>query len=331
MNAKDIANLILGIAILSNLSYNIHTTPTENEVAFVNSDNRPTLFNSAPDPAPPAVLDNPFSNQAMGSRLADAHQHITYPGEAVEPHVHPFHEIIYCISGSCDYVIDHQHYHVSRGDVFFIPPGVTHAPQMNEASAEAYRRYSLWFSQEFAEPIISMVLNDINLKMNVCHLIHSSGSPWEGLGELFRRCVAECEQKHYRWESAVFAIALELSVQLARILQGADRLQHETSDLLEGVLAYVESHLSEHITAAQVAAQFWVSESTIRQLFRREVGLPIHRYVTQRRLNEARVLIRSGVPLEQVSISVGFQDYSSFYRAFKAEYGVSPVHYRREG
>ena len=33
--------------------------------------------------------------------------------------------------------------------------------------------------------------------------------------------------------------------------------------------------------------------------------------------------------LEQVGEQVGFSDYSSFYRAFKQEYGISPRQYRK--
>ena len=35
------------------------------------------------------------------------------------------------------------------------------------------------------------------------------------------------------------------------------------------------------------------------------------------------------LPAEQISARVGFGDYSSFYRAFKREYGISPAEYRR--
>ena len=60
------------------------------------------------------------------------------------------------------------------------------------------------------------------------------------------------------------------------------------------------------------------------------MGISFYRYVTQRRLLESKLLIKSGMPMEQVSISVGFQDYSSFYRAFKAEFGQSPAQFRKE-
>ena len=50
--------------------------------------------------------------------------------------------------------------------------------------------------------------------------------------------------------------------------------------------------------------------------------------VTRRRLEEARNLMMEGMALEKVAARVGFGDYSAFFRAFKAEFGVSPREFR---
>jgi AraC-like DNA-binding protein len=39
--------------------------------------------------------------------------------------------------------------------------------------------------------------------------------------------------------------------------------------------------------------------------------------------------MRTGVPVTQACHSCGFGDYSSFYRAFKKEFGLSPRAYRK--
>ena len=93
-------------------------------------------------------------------------------------------------------------------------------------------------------------------------------------------------------------------------------------------MAYVENHLSEKITLTDMARRFYVSESTIIQHFRKKMGISFYRCVTQQRLIFAKNLIQKGIPLETVCRQVGFTDYSTFYRAFNQEYGLSPRQYR---
>ena len=117
---------------------------------------------------------------------------------------------------------------------------------------------------------------------------------------------------------------------MSRFLHAQSSEPDDNPVLLDQIVHYVEAHLSERITVSDIAAQFWVSPSTFSQLFKKKMGVSFYRYVTQRRLLEAKMLIRSGIPMDQVSISVGFQDYSTFYRAFKAEFGQSPAQFRKE-
>ena len=59
------------------------------------------------------------------------------------------------------------------------------------------------------------------------------------------------------------------------------------------------------------------------------MGVSFYRCVTQRRLISAKSFIEQEIPLEDVGRRVGFSDYSTFYRAFKKEFGISPRQYRK--
>lgn len=271
-----------------------------------------------------------YQKLEMSSRFVDGHMDINYPGDVVNLHTHDFHEVVYCITGGVEYLIDTERFHLNRGDILTIPAGVSHAPIIPPSLTEPYRRYVLWLSNEFSQLVLTMLLNDSPSISEVPPILHTINTSWEYLGDYFRRCVQECEERQFRWEAAAFGIATELFVQVARFWQGAQNTKSAKPELLDRITGYVEAHLAERITVADIATRFWVSQSTVSQLFRKKMGISFYRYVTMRRLRESKVLIHSGLPMDQVSISVGFQDYSSFYRAFKSEFGISPAQYRKQ-
>ena len=110
--------------------------------------------------------------------------------------------------------------------------------------------------------------------------------------------------------------------------------QHPETDrsdmtLLEQITAYVEDNLAEKITLKKIADQFHVSVSTVTQLFQKKTKTTFHHFVTGKRMEKARDLILQGLPLETVGRAIGYQVHSTFYRAFRQTFGISPREYRK--
>ena len=59
--------------------------------------------------------------------------------------------------------------------------------------------------------------------------------------------------------------------------------------------------------------------------FKEETGYTIGNYVTMKRLRYARELILGGMPVTQACFECGFQSYSTFSRAYKKNFGISPT------
>lgn len=89
-------------------------------------------------------------------------------------------------------------------------------------------------------------------------------------------------------------------------------LKPEKTILLDEIIHFIENHLSEELSAKRIAAHFLVSESSINQLFSKQISLSLYRYITQRRLIEAKNLISSQTPLKKLPELCGFSDYSVF-------------------
>lgn len=274
-----------------------------------------------------------YQEMEMTSRYVDTHQDITYSNSRVNLHSHNFYEFLYCHNtGDVEYLVGADRYRLQKGDVILIPPGISHRPLLPEHMSEPYRRDVLWISPEVMDQLEQMTPPEDRIMAQESRLLRTAGTRWEFIGELFRHGVRECEARLPGWEEIVLGNTIQILVYLRRAIQdrSAAPLEAEKPELLDQVLAYIEAHLAEKITLGDIAKHFWVSQSTISQIFRNKLGVSFYRCVTQRRLIAAKSLIIEGLPLESVGQRVGFSDYSSFYRAFKQEFGISPRQFRKK-
>jgi len=89
------------------------------------------------------------------------------------------------------------------------------------------------------------------------------------------------------------------------------------------------ARLGEPPSLEELATLVHLSPFHFARVFRRATGLPPHAWLKQRRLEQARALLRSGCAPLQVALQLGFSDQSHLTRQFKQSYGVSPGEYRR--
>ncbi|MGN1000213.1 MAG: helix-turn-helix domain-containing protein [Faecousia sp.] len=275
---------------------------------------------------------NFYQELEMSSRYVNTHQDVSSSASTVQLHSHAFYELI-CCQSTCgvEYLVGSERYRLQKGDIVIVAPGVSHRPILPENMAVPYRRDVLWLSEEFVGILPKLSPELLDGRMRPTHLVRTAGTKWEFLAELFHGGVQESENGQVGWEMAVIGNTLQLMALLNRAVRGGGTrpLRAEKPELLDRVMAYVEEHLAGKITLGEIARQFYVSESTISHVFRQKLGVSFYRCVTQRRLISAKTLIGQGQPLETVSRAVGFADYSTFYRAFKQEYGISPRQFQQ--
>lgn len=83
-------------------------------------------------------------------------------------------------------------------------------------------------------------------------------------------------------------------------------------------------------TLADLARVAGTSRSVLAERFQQLVGTSPMQYLTQwRMVMAANLLRRSNAPLSRVAEEVGYQNDTSFSRAFRREYGQPPAAWRR--
>ncbi len=102
-------------------------------------------------------------------------------------------------------------------------------------------------------------------------------------------------------------------------------------DVVRRVLEYIERHDGEGTPLAVIARRAGVSRSHLCRIFKRVTGLSLNRFLTRRRLQAAKALLRQpGVTIHQVACRAGYPDASHFDRVFRRWEGQTPSRYRRQ-
>jgi AraC family transcriptional regulator len=96
------------------------------------------------------------------------------------------------------------------------------------------------------------------------------------------------------------------------------------------VVVYIEDHLGEPISLATLAQLARLSSYHFCRAFNKSIGMPPHRYHTNRRIERAKALLeKPAVSVTDVGLALGFTEVSSFTAAFRKTTGLTPSSYRR--
>jgi len=131
------------------------------------------------------------------------------------------------------------------------------------------------------------------------------------------------------WEE----LAIRLAAGVARLTRGTSATTPRESARVERrvteVVREIERSSSRDLPLARLAAMAGLSPFHFLRTFERLTGLTPHQYVRRVRLREAALsLVENGRKVIDVAFASGFTDLSTFNRAFRAEFGVSPRAYR---
>jgi AraC family transcriptional regulator len=94
---------------------------------------------------------------------------------------------------------------------------------------------------------------------------------------------------------------------------------------LRHVIEYIEAHLDQDLTLAELAAVAGFSLSHFKPLFKQALGMPVHRFVLERRVERARLrLIEGEKSISEIALEAGFAHPSHMARCMRRILGLSP-------
>ncbi len=267
--------------------------------------------------------------QYMLSRDFEIYYYNDKPVYKVDSHIHDYYEFYFFLEGNVSINIHTQSHQLKPGDVILIPPGMPHFVTINDKTIP-YRRFVFWISKSFCQEL-KLLSEDYTFVMEYTgaaekYIFHYDVIAFNALQSKVFQLIEELQCERFGKAAKVSLCAHDLILHLNRSIHESVYTAPPSREqsLYVNLLEYIEQHLDEDLSLERLSKEFFVSKYHIAHIFKEHIGLSIHQYITKKRLAMCRNAILSHVSISEAYIQWGFQDYSSFYRAFKKEFGMSP-------
>lgn len=246
----------------------------------------------------------------------------------MEFHAHVFLELYYFLDGSVTYYIEDQVYDLCPGDLLIIPAGKMHRPVIANEHA-AYERMVLWITPQYLQSIDSPA-GDLQKNLQKVGE-HGYCVPFRGDETVFVTALLKklLYMQKNDTDPKFCAGAVELYLwTIFRSYGVIDTTHRNETQVIPQVIRYITEHFGEPLTLEDIAAEFFVSKSYLNRHFKAYTNSTVYAYIMALRLTHARRMLREGIPAVEAGRECGFSDYSTFYKAFKTQTGLSPQQFK---
>ncbi len=235
-------------------------------------------------------------------------------------HSHDVYEIYLFLEGKSDYLVEGSKYRLRKGDIMLMRRGELHINSIRGGTT--YRRNYINFD------ITALLAETGNLSL----LDMFDNRP---LGEYNHYCAKDFPDNH--WQDYLQAVCmaeakeeklcylLPLLLELSRCFPKLKRMPvtGEANPVVE-ICRYINSDLAQNLSLELLSEKFYISKTHLNRLFKANVGTTVGQYISLKRLYLAKELLQKGSSPTDAYSFCGFHDYTTFYRAFKKQFGYSP-------
>ena len=127
-----------------------------------------------------------------------------------------------------------------------------------------------------------------------------------------------------------FVVAILQIVEILNILVKNLKMQKKeispvkTNRISYACIQYINKNLSKNITIYDLAKELSISTSRLQHAFKDEIGITLHEYIINQKMQAAYNMLMQGTPSQVVAQELGFEYYSTFYNNYMKRFGIAP-------
>ena len=225
-----------------------------------------------------------------------------------------FAELIWGVEGAGELTLFGKTFCIQPGDVFYYLPGEAHH---HHALSERWRTRWITFDGPLAEAYL--------LAFRYPRLIRGGNIPSNAVFDDLRRSISDSDWKQIRKISGI----------LCHILTNLATTDSEIShsgQLVKQCMDFILSHLAEPaLDLTMICDSLHVTPSTLNRSFKEQIGISPGKFIQQKRLREAQVLLlNTNLNVCELAAKCGFSDPNTFSRFICRKLGKPPLAYRKK-
>lgn len=246
---------------------------------------------------------------------------------AVQRHAHPYPSLVVVTDGLGGCFLGEQDFPLNQDMAVLIPANVAH--ETYDHPGHPMNVFSVGFSKEH-KGISDLAFSKL---MNTSKPLNLPVYAAKQIQQLLRSLLHEQNLKAPEYEVAMSSSLSSLLVQLYRCLDKQPTLGTSNFDSIHKVrevLRDLELNYHEHNSLGDAARLAHLSQRQFSNLCHQITGFSYVAWINNIRCNKAKeYLTQTSMPISSIAFEVGFEELSTFYRAFKKNIGVAPRTFRQ--
>lgn len=253
-------------------------------------------------------------------------------------HCHDGYEVLMMKRGNVGMQIEDRTITLQPGDIVLIPPYVFHFAC--QQSSDTYCRVVLNMKETVIQSLIARDesyrhITDVFYQTPDYH-IHVNGSTLRQLIDLACALEAASGSKADAYGANILSKSLLSIILVILNRQAASSVapilpQTQAPSMpkvVTDVIHYVDQNLAGDLSVSGIAESVHLNSVYLTRLFRQYSGLSLQQYIIEKRLAEAKRMLRNGQSPTDVCYACGFNNYSNFSRTFTNHVKISPRQYQ---
>ena len=244
--------------------------------------------------------------------------------------------ILFILEGQGKIIINGEEFPISKNFLCYYPAGTPYQPISSKEDPLRFITINFDFERDFEN--ITSTLRPVRATDFDPNKVLYKGS--DTRESAFKKPIVIqdasyraklCEFIHYFKSNTVYGKRIAETI-LQTLCYKILNKEHEShNELYLRLKEYIDTNYKNIQINKDISTIFCYHDYYLNKVFKKNSGTSIHKYIIDRRIQEAAYLIASTeMPLCDIAFSVGFSNVAHFSTVFKAKYSVTPSCYRRD-